>query len=113
MADDLSAAPIWCDVGKNVNAAYLIVSLRGDTKGKPSDDGNLKKIVQIYSRHLTFNSHVVRASADGDAEGDENTVLYPGEYLFPLFKYSANEFRHICSLDCGEISYLSSVLPQT
>lgn len=117
MADDSSAVPIWCDVGKNLNAAYLIVSLRDVTKGKPSDGGNSKKIVKIYSRHLTFNSHVVSASVDGDTE-DKNTVLYPGKYLFLLFKSSvedANELAHafvFYCLNCGEISYFSSVLPQ-
>ncbi|XP_020600935.1 E3 ubiquitin-protein ligase E3D-like [Orbicella faveolata] len=80
MADDSSAVPIWCDVGKNLNAAYLIVSLRDVTKEKTSEDGNLKKIVKIYSRYLTFNGHVVGASADGDTEGDESTVLYPAAF---------------------------------
>ena len=119
MADDLSVVPIWCDVGKNLNAAYLIVSLRNVTREKPSDDGNSKKIVQIYSRYLTFNGHVVSASVDGDTEGDENTVLYPGIYLFLLFENSvedANEFAHTCIIDglnhC-KISCFSSILPQT
>ena len=111
MADDSSAVPIWCDVGKNLNAAYMIVSLRDVTTGKPSDDGNSKKIVKIYPRHLTFYGHVVSASADGDTEGDKNTVLYPGNYLFLLFKSSvedANEFAHAFIFYClnrGEISY--------
>lgn len=119
MADDSSAVPIWCDVGKNLNAAYLIVSLRDVTKEKTSEDGNLKKIVKIYSRYLTFNGHVVAASADGGTEGDESTVLYPGKYLFLCFKNSvgdANGFVHTCLIYClnlGEISYFSSILPQT
>ena len=95
MADDSSAVPIWCDVGKNLNAAYLIVDLRGDARGKPFDDGNSKKTVKIYSRYLTFYGPVVHESADGDTPGDENKVLYPGKHLFLLFENSledANEF---------------------
>ena len=120
MADDSSAVPIWCDVGKNLNAAYLIVSLRGDTRGKPSDDGNSKKTVKIYSRYLTRNGPMVNTCVDGDTEGHENTVLYPGKNLFLLFENSledANEFPHTCIIDCpnrhGEISYFSSIVPQT
>ena len=115
MADDSSAVPIWCDVGKNLNAAYLIVSLKGDTRGKHSGDGNSMKIVKIYSRYLTFNGPVMNACADGDTEGDENKVLYPGKYLLLLFDNSlkdANKFSHTCIIDCrdrGEISHFSSI----
>ena len=120
MADDSSAVPIWCDVGKNLNAAYLIVSLRGDTRGKPSDDGNSKKTVKIYSRYLTYNNPKVNTGEDGDTERHENTVLYPGKHLCLLFENSledANEFPHTCIIDClnrhGEISYFSNIVPQT
>jgi len=84
MADDSSVVPIWCDVGKNLNAAYLIVSLRDVARERRSEDGNSKKIVKIYSRYLTINSHVVSASADGDTVRNEGTVLYPGKHLFLL-----------------------------
>ena len=77
MADDSSAVPIWCDVGKNLNAAYLIVSLRSDRRGKPSDNGNSKKTVKIYSRYLTFNTCTC---AVGDTKGDDDKVLYPGKH---------------------------------
>jgi len=115
MADDSSVVPIWCDAGKNLNAAYLIVSLRDVTREKPTEYGNSKKIVKIYSRYITFNGHVVSASADGDTEEDEGTVLYPGEYLFLLFANSVedvNQFALYC-LNCCEISYFSSILSQT
>ena len=93
MADDSSVVPIWCDVGKNVNAAYLIVSLRDVKREKPTEDGNSKKIVKMYSRYMMFNGHVVSASANGDTEEDEGTVLYPGEYLFLLFEKSVEDFK--------------------
>ena len=122
MADHLSSAgsvPIWCDVGKNLNAAYLIVNLRDVARGKPSYDRNSKKIVKIYSRFLTLNAYVVSTSTEVDTEEDENTVFYPGKYLFPLSENSvedANEFSHTCIINClnrGEISYFLSIVTQT
>lgn len=110
MADDSSSVPIWCDVGKNLNAAYLIVNLRDVARGKPSYDRNSKNIVKIYSRFLTLNGHVVSTSTEVDTEEDKNTVFYPGKYLFLLSENGvedANEFSHTCIINClnrGEIS---------
>lgn len=122
MADDSSSAgsvPIWCDVGKNLNAAYLIVNLRDFVRGKPSYDRNSKNIVKIYSRFLTLNGHVVSTSTEVDTEEDENTVFYPGKYMFLLSENSvedANEFSRTCIINClnrGEISYFLSIITQT
>ena len=78
MADNSSALPIWCDVGKNLNAAYMVVSLGDVTKGRRTSDAHSKKIVKIYSRHLTINSH--EASTSAETNGDKNTLVYPGKY---------------------------------
>ena len=79
MADNSSSVPIWCDVGKNLNAAYMIVSLGDDTKERRTCDSHSKKIIKIYSRHLTINRHEVSTSAGVGREGDVNTVFYPGK----------------------------------
>lgn len=119
MADDSSSVPIWCDVGKNLNAAYLIVNLRDVARGKHSYDRNSKNIVKIYPRFLTLNGHVVSTSTEVDTEEDKNTVFYPGTYLFLLSENSvedANEFSHTCIINClnrGEISYFLSIITQT
>ncbi|KAJ7378478.1 E3 ubiquitin-protein ligase E3D [Desmophyllum pertusum] len=80
MADDSSVLPIWCDVGKNLNAAYMVVSLGDVTKGRPTYDGNSKQIVQIYSRYLTFDGHEFSTAVDANSEGDRNTVRYPAAF---------------------------------
>ena len=111
MADDSSVLPIWCDVGKNLNAAYMVVSLGDVTKGRPTYDGNSKQIVQIYSRYLTFDGHEFSTAVDANSEGDRNTVRYPGKYLLLLFKSSLkdnNEFARLYHvLNCREILHFS------
>ncbi|KAL9969700.1 hypothetical protein ACROYT_G021951 [Oculina patagonica] len=80
MADDSSTGPIWCDVGKNLNAAYMVVSLGDAGKEKRPCDGNSKKIVNICSSHLTINSHEASTSIEGGTEGNKNTVFYPATF---------------------------------
>ena len=79
MADNSSSVPIWCDVGKNLNAAYMIVSLGDDTKERRFCDSHSKKIVKIYSRHLTTNRSEVGTSTGVGTEGHMNTMFYPGK----------------------------------
>ena len=82
MADDSSVAPIWCDVGKNLNAAYLVVSLGHSAKGRSTRDRNSNQTVKIYSQRFVLNSGEVSADIDGSMDGDKNVVLFPGECLF-------------------------------
>lgn len=82
MADDSSVAPIWCDVGKNLNAAYLVVSLGHAARGRSTRDRNSNQTVKIYSQRLVLNSGEVSADIDGSMDGDKNVVLFPGECLF-------------------------------
>lgn len=76
MADESSVLPIWCDVGKNLNAVSLVVGLGRFTKGKPVCGGKSKQIVRIYPRKLIFDCH----EAVDDSQGAlKNTVHYPGK----------------------------------
>ncbi|XP_022784760.1 E3 ubiquitin-protein ligase E3D-like [Stylophora pistillata] len=57
MADNLSEAPIWCDVGKNFSAAYSVVSFRHTARRKYTRDGDSIKEVKICPQRLEINSH--------------------------------------------------------
>lgn len=76
MADESSVVPIWCDVGKNLNAVSLVVSLGRFTKRATTNGGRSKQIVRIYAQKLTCDNHedVNRNQADS-----KNTVHYPGK----------------------------------
>ena len=86
MADDSTVAPIWCDVGKNLNAAYLVVSLGHAAKGRSTGDRNSNQTVKIYSQRLVLNSGEVRTDIDDNVDGDRNVVLFPGECLLLQLK---------------------------
>lgn len=47
MVDNLSVLLIWCDVGKNFNVIYLVVSLGYIVRRKCINSGDLKKEVKI------------------------------------------------------------------
>ena len=86
MADELSVVPIWCDVGKNLNAVSLVVSLGCFTKGKPTYGGKSKQIVSISPRKLICD---YRETVNNKERALKNTVHYPGEnWCFLLFKTS-------------------------
>lgn len=78
MADNSSVPPIWCDVGKNFNATYLVVSLGHTARRKCANSGDLKKEVKICSQHLEINSHVVSVDTMDKIHGDNVSVHFPG-----------------------------------
>lgn len=78
MADNSSVPPIWCDVGKNFNATYLVVSLGHTARRKCANSGDLKKEVKICPQHLEINSHVVSVDTMDKIHGDNVSVHFPG-----------------------------------
>jgi len=80
MADESSAVPIWCDVGKNLNAVSLVVSLGCFRKQKSSCTGKEKQIVRVYTRKLICNDH---EAVDGNEETfrlKPTAVHYPADF---------------------------------
>ena len=76
MADESSVVPIWCDVGKNLNAVSLVVSLGHFSKSATTNGGRSKQIVRIYAQKLTCDNHEDIDRNQGDSK---NTVHYPGK----------------------------------
>ena len=86
MADELNVVPIWCDVGKNLNAVSLVVSLGRFTKGKLTCGGKSKQIVRISPRKL------ICETVDINKERDlKNAVDYPGENFWCLLHFKSFE----------------------
>ena len=75
MADESPAVPVWCDVGVNLNAVSLVISLGCFTKGTITCGPKSKLIVRICSRELSCCCY---RTDDNTWRALENTVQLPG-----------------------------------
>lgn len=73
MAHESNVLPVWLDVGKNLNALSLNVSLGHFAKERTFHGGSFRRTIKIHTRKLM--------SDDDDREGSresKNIVYYPG-----------------------------------
>lgn len=74
MADEPSVVPIWIDVGKNLNAASLVVCLQHITKEAIISGGKFDNFFRIYRRKLTSDDRK-------ENQRSKNVVYYPGSIV--------------------------------
>ena len=78
MADVLSFSPIWCDVGKNLGTAYLVIGLKDCLERKLPFREKLRMIVNVRSQHVIFESFVNLDDAQENLT-NQHVVLFPGK----------------------------------
>ena len=102
MADESVAVSVWCDVGVNLNAVSLVISLGCFTKGTITCGLKSKLIVRICSRQLNCCCY---KTDDKTWRALENTVQLPGNevwlrFLQRNFRLPGKHFKRKQLLQC-------------